>query len=182
MAVYKTKVVRQSNDDQPRTPILRPAQPRFPLPPKLDRVHSENEQLPIISKTAVDGNGVGNDPNEKAQAVRVVEFPIRRDPVLRLVISLDLSQNPATVGPLKFAVQGNTVLYADSTNGTDRFQVRYAKTDGDQLSQPYRSMVPGRLRREARFNFIYVTWTQIAAATATIEVYDDPDAVLEIFN
>jgi hypothetical protein len=183
MATHKTQVRRLSNDDAPRSPVTRPAAPAFRLPPKLDRVIPQNEQPHARSVTAVDGAGqqaAGAHDND-TPAVRVIELPAKREPSLKLAVSIDLSANPGGIvgGYQKLSVQGNVVLYADSTNGTDRMQLKYALTDGDQTA-PARSMVPGRVRREARFNFIYVTWTATAGATATLEVYDDPDNQLDI--
>lgn len=177
---HKTNVRKDSNIPF-RSPLLKAAKPRFLLPPKASRVIPQNDQEIVVSPHAVDGKGnQAVDPNGGAQAVRVVELPTKREPVLKVATTIDLSAAPSVI---KIAASGNTVLYADSTNGTDRLQIRYAKTDGDQSSQPYRSMVPGRLRREATFNFLYITWPgAVAGATATVEVYDDPDAVLEIFN
>lgn len=117
-------------------------------------------------------------PAPPAQPVDVVSVVRPADPLMRLTNSIDLSQSPPA-GGLKISCRGNTLLYADSTNGSDRLQVRYADTEGD-VSQPLRSMIPGRLRRERYFNFLYFTWTVTAAATATIEIYDDPDGALYI--
>lgn len=100
------------------------------------------------------------------------------DPGLRQSIAINLGvASPA--GGFEVDIRGNCILYADSTNGTDRLQIVYADTKGD-INQPARSMVPGRLRRERYFNFLYITWALTAGATATLEIYDDPDGALYI--
>lgn len=100
------------------------------------------------------------------------------DPGLRQVATINLA-NAAPAGGLEIDIRGNCLLYADSTNGTDRLSIVYADTKGD-INQPARSMVPGRLRRERYFNFLYISWTVTAGATATLEIYDDPDGALYI--
>lgn len=102
-------------------------------------------------------------------------LPDVRDPRLLQSVSILLTN----AGNLQVPVRGNCVLYADSTNGTDRVQLLYQDSNGD-TTQPLRSMVPGRLRRERYFNFLQVSWGAIAGATATIEIYDDPDGALYI--
>lgn len=117
-------------------------------------------------------------PASAAQPVDVVSVVKPADPLMRMSVALNLA-NAAPAGGYKIACRGNTLLYADSTNGSDRLLVVYADTEGD-TSQPNRSMIPGRLRRERYFNFLYFTWTVTAGATATIEIYDDPDGALYI--
>lgn len=113
-----------------------------------------------------------------AQPVIVVGLPKPADPALRTSMAINLANaNPA--GGLVIPIRGNCILYSDSTNGSDRLSIVYGDTQGD-TSQPARLMVPGRLRRERYFNFLTVTWTVTAGATATIEIYDDPDGALYI--
>ncbi len=109
------------------------------------------------------------------QDVNVVDIRTPRDPLMRQSVSINL----ANAGPQVIACRGNTVLYADSTNATDRVQLQYQDSQGD-TTQPLRSMIPGRLRRERYFNYISVSWTVTAGAVATIEIYDDPDGALYI--
>jgi hypothetical protein len=125
------------------------------------------------------GAGVASaDTSTAPQPVTVVGLPKPADPTLKVSQLVNLA-NAAPAGGLQISCRGNCLLYADSTNGTDRLLVTYADTQGDN-AQPQRSMVPGRLRRERYFNFLYVTWTVTAGATATLEIYDDPDGALYI--
>lgn len=127
-----------------------------------------------IANTLAAGGDAGPAPTQ----VEIVKLPDVRDPTLRMSVALNLAV-AAPAGGQVIPCRGNCVLYADSTNGTDRFQLVYADTQGD-VTQSQRSMVPGRLRRESYFNFLYVTWTVTAGATATLEIYDDPDGALYI--
>lgn len=117
-------------------------------------------------------------PGAAAQPVDIKSLPKPADPALRMSVSINLA-NAAPAGGQLIACRGNCVLYGDSTNGSDRLTLQYADTQGDN-AQPLRTMVPGRLRRERYFNFLYVTWTVVAGATATLEIYDDPDGALYI--
>ena len=110
-----------------------------------------------------------------AQSVDVASLPRPRDP--RLIQSVQL--NLTAAGSQQFTVKANTVLYADSTTATDRLQLLYQDSNGDQ-TQPLRSMVPGRLRRERYFTFLTVSWVATPGSVATIEIYDDPDGALYI--
>ena len=180
MATHTQAKVRRDLTPPPRVNVARPVVPGFTLPPKASRVLPKNDEISPISSTAVDGAGdpIGGTPAEHDHAVRVTEMPAKREPVLKQSLTINLA-NAAPSGGLAVGVGGNTVFYADSTLGTDRLNVQYQKSQGDQ-SQPQRVMVPGRIRREASFSNLLFTWTVTAGSTATVEIYDDPDRTLDI--
>lgn len=117
-------------------------------------------------------------PAVAPQPVAVVSLPKPRDPSLRTTVQINLAVAMPAGGQI-VPVRGNCLLYADSTNGSDRLQIQYQDAPGD-VSQPLRSMIPARLRRERYFAGLSIQWTVTAGAIATLEVYDDPDGVLYI--
>lgn len=142
-------------------------------------VNEDNWEARSIANTAAGGGGQPGAGSPAApQQVEVVKLPKVRDPLLVSVQTINLA-NAAPAGGQAVNARGNVALYADSTNGTDRLLLQYADTQGD-TNQANRVMVPGRLRRERYFNFLYITWTVTAGAEATLEIYDDPDGALFI--
>lgn len=67
---------------------------------------------------------------------------------------------------------GSVVVYADSTNGTDRLQVRFATSDGDQAGPlvPFR---PGQFIGGERFSRLLITNTSQVGSTATLLLVED---------
>lgn len=72
----------------------------------------------------------------------------------------------------KINIAGNGVIYADSTNASDRVSIRFGTSDGDQ-SGPLVPFRPGQTIAGERFSVLYVTNGAIAAATATLLICDD---------
>lgn len=69
-------------------------------------------------------------------------------------------------------ISGSVVVYADSTLGTDRLQVRFATSDGDQAGPlvPFR---PGQFIGGERYSRLLITNTAQAGSTATLILVED---------
>lgn len=71
----------------------------------------------------------------------------------------------------EYAVSGNIVIYNDSTNGTDRIQVRLARSTGEQA--PQLTLRPGQEVGGEYFRTLLISNSVIAGATAELWVCED---------
>lgn len=84
---------------------------------------------------------------------------------------IDLKLDTLTTD-LSINMAGSVVVYADSTLGTDRLNVRFATSDGDQ-SAPLVPFRPGQFIGGERYSKLLVSWAAQAGSTATLLIVED---------
>lgn len=85
------------------------------------------------------------------------------------VRTIDLSTARTDV---PIAMRGSVIIYADSTLGTDRLNIRFATSDGD-VSGPSVPFRPGQYVGGENYSSVLITNAAIAGSTATLIFAED---------